>query len=252
MKKILLVLAIIGTIVGTVSAQSGDTLHVLAPSGLRLRSAASSSAPVVSTIPYGAAVFAPWMDGTAIEEEVDSIKGHWIKAEYQGKSGYIFDGYLSSLPAPTAKDTTLEAYAKAHFKKVGNAIEYAIDGEEDYYETTITYYARGRFLVSYQEEGFYESFTYAISFVNTPYPFGDKDMFLLMRVIFKKEITEGQNAIHAGHADYELTPEQKKDYYRYMPSGNGELTYPIFGSEENGEIIISNTSVPRISYSGGS
>lgn len=80
--------------------RKSDNLFVLSETGLVLRSAPDKNAPKVTLAPYGKQV-------TISEEnrgdkffEVNGIKGYWVKAVYDGKEGYVFDGFLSKHPVP--------------------------------------------------------------------------------------------------------------------------------------------------------
>ena len=76
-------------------------LNVVAPSGLKLRATPNLSGEVLYIIPSKSVVslveneqFPPK------EDEVNYIKGSWVYINYEGEEGYVFDGFLSSLPVP--------------------------------------------------------------------------------------------------------------------------------------------------------
>lgn len=94
----------------------GDTLFVWAKSGLILRASPDFKAEKISTLPYGTAVKThsyKYRDEDISEIEVAvvqpynfngknypgyKIPGLWVKVTAQGKTGYVFDGYLSKYP----------------------------------------------------------------------------------------------------------------------------------------------------------
>lgn len=96
--------------------QEGDTLYVWARSGLILRAAPDLKAEKIITLPFGTAVKTLWhkyRDEDISETEVTvvqpynfngktypgyKIPGLWVQVTVQGKTGYVFDGYLSRYP----------------------------------------------------------------------------------------------------------------------------------------------------------
>lgn len=67
-------------------------MRVIAESGLNMRSEASLSSRVVITVPYDSILqTCRSTDGKLV---VDKITGYWRKASYNGKVGYMFDGFL--------------------------------------------------------------------------------------------------------------------------------------------------------------
>lgn len=94
----------------------GDELNVLALKGLNLR-AAPNGQKVVQTIPYGGKVVIAEQPNQNYPFEADGIKGFWIKVQVGEKTtGYVFDGFLSFLPAPALDCGSFEAYAKKSLK----------------------------------------------------------------------------------------------------------------------------------------
>jgi hypothetical protein len=113
----------------------GDSLTVFINSGLKLREKPSAKSLAIATIPIGKKVFIKkqllreykHQDSLA---SIRLIKGYWVKVDYNGQAGYVFDGYLSSLPYPVIfkqefyrknNYSTESAYLFTHFKKVSNA-----------------------------------------------------------------------------------------------------------------------------------
>jgi len=78
----------------------GDNLYVLAISGLNLREKADINGKLAVKVPYGSELTVLKDTAKPVVFSFDNIDGHWVYADYKGKKGYIFDGYLSTLPAP--------------------------------------------------------------------------------------------------------------------------------------------------------
>ncbi|MCP4138171.1 MAG: SH3 domain-containing protein [bacterium] len=93
--------------------KKGQALYVYALTGLNLRKKPESSGKKIATIPYGKKVRVLTLTKKILT--AGNIKGYWIEVSYKGKKGYIFDGFLSSLPAPKLNDAaTVKKYAKKH------------------------------------------------------------------------------------------------------------------------------------------
>jgi len=75
-------------------------LSVSATSGLSMRMAPGLSAEKIMIIPHGAEVEVILRDENPLEETVEWTKGQWTYVEYDGRRGYVFDGFLTSLPIP--------------------------------------------------------------------------------------------------------------------------------------------------------
>jgi uncharacterized protein YgiM (DUF1202 family) len=78
----------------------GESLTVFIEAGLNLRDKPDINSKVIVRVPYGQKVTVLENTKKPVPFKFDNIDGHWVYAEYEGKKGYIFDGYLSTLPAP--------------------------------------------------------------------------------------------------------------------------------------------------------
>lgn len=74
-------------------------LTVVASSGLKLRTAPNLNSSVVKIIPFGDVV-SMVEDSINITDRIEWMEGTWIKINHSGDEGYVFDGFLSSLPLP--------------------------------------------------------------------------------------------------------------------------------------------------------
>ncbi len=75
-------------------------LTVVAGSGIKLRVQPSLQSHVIKVIPYGDHVEMRH-DSVQVEDRIEWLDGKWIKIEHEGDTGYVFDGFLSTLPTPT-------------------------------------------------------------------------------------------------------------------------------------------------------
>ncbi|HFA50421.1 MAG TPA: SH3 domain-containing protein [Bacteroidetes bacterium] len=98
----------ISTLVFFISSASGQTLNcdcthvairkVTARSGLSLRSAPSLDSTKLTIIPFGAKVQVGYGFDSELDR-VEGISGTWVIARYEGKEGYLFDGFLEKTSA---------------------------------------------------------------------------------------------------------------------------------------------------------
>lgn len=107
--------------------QKNNLFNVFAPSGLKIKSrpATRRSRPI-GIIPYGEEVEV--LDSTDRELLVDWIKDIWVEVKYKDMQGYVFRGYLSTLPAPAEREpdscradysSLLSTYVSTHFAPQG-------------------------------------------------------------------------------------------------------------------------------------
>jgi Bacterial SH3 domain len=109
-----------------------ETLHVWASSGLNMRSKPDAKAEKIATIPYGAKVVVLPNIGVKIPFELEEfkgfvVKGYWLLVKYENTEGFVFDGFLSRLPAPTvSKNDTLglEGYLNKCVGKIGDKFDF--------------------------------------------------------------------------------------------------------------------------------
>lgn len=69
-------------------------LFVAAKDGLLFRKEPNLKGTVISKIPYGTKLTVSSTEGGDMEE-IGAVYGRWKKAEFEGKSGYVFDAFLS-------------------------------------------------------------------------------------------------------------------------------------------------------------
>jgi hypothetical protein len=84
----------------------GDGLVVAANSGLRLRIHPNKTAPTIKVLEYNDPVIVQSMNDFD-EEYADRIQwfdGYWVKVKSGLVSGWVFDGFLTTLKLPTHED----------------------------------------------------------------------------------------------------------------------------------------------------
>ncbi|UPT67559.1 MAG: SH3 domain-containing protein [Sphingobacteriales bacterium JAD_PAG50586_3] len=94
----------------------GDELFVHAPSGLKLRSTPDGDAVV--TVPFGSKLKVLADKIMNPSKMVDGLQGCWAKVDFNGKTGFIFDGYLSFLPTPKESCKDLKEYCQTAFNQL--------------------------------------------------------------------------------------------------------------------------------------
>lgn len=92
--------SICATLVANNPYSSGETLNVVANSGLKLRVSPELSGEVISIIPFGEAVEVLENNEETNTQVLNYVSGQWLLVNYDGQTGYVFDGYLSSLAIP--------------------------------------------------------------------------------------------------------------------------------------------------------
>jgi hypothetical protein len=88
---------------------AGGQAYVHALSGLRLRDSASETGAVVATIPYGEKI--KILSNESRIDTLYGLQGSWSKVEWNQKSGYVFNGFLSRYPL-LKKDYDWDLYFK--------------------------------------------------------------------------------------------------------------------------------------------
>ena len=79
----------------------GTQLYVVANSGLTLRMEPHKNSESLGIVDYGSVVeVLTQPDSVENYERLNWVDGKWLFVEYDGVTGYMFDGYLSDLPMP--------------------------------------------------------------------------------------------------------------------------------------------------------
>ncbi|MCB0525554.1 MAG: SH3 domain-containing protein [Saprospiraceae bacterium] len=137
---------------------AGDTLTVWAEGGLTLRDAPSIKGNKVVIIPYGQSLKV--LDTNQLIYEKDSVKfiystsefkeyylkGRWAKVIYDGKTGYVFDAYLSHFSAPELQEggsrESLKDFMERVFGLLGSSSQFndEVGVREQYFGYGCSYY----------------------------------------------------------------------------------------------------------------
>lgn len=105
-------------------AQETQDLFVFAKTGIWLKSSPSLWGERLAIIPYGAELtiedeekYGVWTK--VMFQDTFPLVGKWLKVDYQGQTGYVFEAYLLDLPTPTSKILKLKDVDKfyAYFEK---------------------------------------------------------------------------------------------------------------------------------------
>ncbi|WP_439698651.1 SH3 domain-containing protein [Mucilaginibacter sp. AW1-7] len=108
---------------------TAKSLKVWLLAGVNLKSNPDDKSKTIATIPYGTIVKPLKSAGeakaltvdfnTAALKEPYQLNGKWIKTEFNGKKGFLFNGYLSAMPALEMDDhgfvETEDAYLKRNY-----------------------------------------------------------------------------------------------------------------------------------------
>jgi len=99
MKKIImLILAFTSLEFQAVASTFQEPQKVIALSGVKMRTAPSLSAKLVKIVGYGEEIHI--IDTVQGIQRIEWLEGHWVKGKVDGREGYVFNGFLSSLPIP--------------------------------------------------------------------------------------------------------------------------------------------------------
>jgi len=81
------------------NTQKGEFVYVLHPEGLDLHKSPVKSSEILRHLPYGSKLKLV-KSATTINLKIDRIEAGMAEVTYNGKIGYIFEGYISKFPAP--------------------------------------------------------------------------------------------------------------------------------------------------------
>jgi len=136
------------------------SLSVVAGSGLKMRTTPSLESQVIKVIPFGDTVYEV-LDSTmteTISDRIEWMEGEWIRIEHMGDQGYVFNGFLTSLPIPNFEfELTMEDLDLT--SPLESWINYRFDrmGEPSIYETKdeikmVTDFEEGHRKIEYESE----------------------------------------------------------------------------------------------------
>jgi hypothetical protein len=105
---------------------AGDVLNVFALSGVNLRDAPRGN--VIEKLLYGSSIRVLESKREGTDETIEGVGGNWVRVQFNSSEGYIFDGFLSSLPAPQMAVNEIQQYASKNFKSIKFVTLSYIDG----------------------------------------------------------------------------------------------------------------------------
>jgi len=97
---VMLILAFAGTSLYPAASEEPiqNNPKVIAFSGLKLRAEPNKSGKVLKVIPFAQSV--EILDTLDNVQSVEWLTGRWVKIKYEGRTGYVFDAFLTPLPIP--------------------------------------------------------------------------------------------------------------------------------------------------------
>ncbi len=227
MKKIFLLLSAciicagLSASAGAQSFKNDSQVYVLSISGVNLREDPSTTSKVLELVPYGTKLTV--METADKTQEVDNLKGGFVKVTYRGKTGYLFDGFLSSLQAPDLKKQgSLDSYAAKYL------------GRGKKKSATVTVYPDGAVHEIIQTEGYYG---HRLSVPGIRLSEG----FLLLRAIASSMNTgfTGKEAFPAKSAAYDEKYKGKKFQVEVRINKNGSAaSYEITKTHPDGHLFM--------------
>lgn len=217
-----------------------DTLNVFALSGLRLRDKPGGA--VIATAPYGSKITMQEQQPNDRRDTIENIPGHWAKAVWQGKEGYVFDGFLSRLPAPDAGLNTLEAYCDRFFRFREDPPVSDVEAED--HIDMLRYRSQNWHIVLERSESADNAEAYGyedIMTIKSGNGISPEEMYLLMRALFRDEIAKCLEKIKTKGSDsggfYKTADENYFRFVRGAKSGSYEFPGELYLFLEYGVCI---------------
>lgn len=191
----------------------GDELFVHAPSGLKLR--ATPDGDAIVTVPFGSKLKVIQDKITKPSKIVDGLNGSWAKVDFDGKTGFIFDGYLSFLPTPKTYHTSLLDYCRDTFTRVTDLLIASVDNCDDEQEEVpksvvqVFSYKGHNIVYTKYEDYFSQEETISITGIS------NEEAYLISVALFGDEIKKADKAYkETGYPDI-ISPEAYTKYVQY-------------------------------------
>jgi len=168
--------------------KSGDLLSVFAISGMNLRDAPKGT--VLQKMPYGTTVRALESKRSGSTERIEGIAGNWVRVSYNNMEGYVFDGFLSKLPAPADDIDGLADYTKRYFSPISNYIHLSyLDGFMGATASGTQLFWFGQDTLAFGNDYYYEGSLEYMSLTNISMEEG----YLLLRALYKESYEQAIN-----------------------------------------------------------
>lgn len=219
---------------GAFAQKPAGTYFVGANAGLNLRAATSTNSEKLDLAMYGEEVKILEAASDA-SMTVDGIKGGMAKVQSGGKTGYMFDGYLLPVPAPT-KGEEVEKYA-------GRLWEFGADIYHEEIRRDWGGYAQYQFNIYFKDISWSEAFIIARNLYSLPpalqYP-GDKGS--------GEQTSKNPNASAEAWTDemvakYAGNGRVESIIYSHRGEGGGTVISVVKSDEENYTIKISELDI---------
>lgn len=125
-----LIFILLGSATQCNKQETSFSTNVFVVEGIRLRRSPTMESPSLATIPYATTLIVK-SDPKDLKETIAGVPGHWRFTSYGSASGWVFDGFLSSLHPPRlGLCHSLEDYAQ-QVGMVGNRkefVQHAVSG----------------------------------------------------------------------------------------------------------------------------
>jgi hypothetical protein len=203
MIRVLLVALTCGSLFGqssfSKSYKPGDKLHVFTESGLTLRDRPDIKGNSIQILPFGTVVIVQSSPKASFTNS--GIAGMWVLVKTGQKVGYVFDGFLSRLPAtkPAGSQFYFEEYLSTSYEK---------ESQDDYVADSINYgetqmkFKNG---ISYSHVGFEGGGTETVTFPQSLT--SHKEVYLLAKFAYPSFFQEGR----CGYTESDWTCPNKND-----------------------------------------
>lgn len=157
-------------------------------------------------------VLATW-DSLIRSDTYEQIGGQWVKVSYKSQTGYVFDGYLSKMPAPSLQDSSLWEYLERVAVAVGRPVEKKSDcpnsgGGEGTYAVSIQQYQGSNFTAKSIHYGGWEWGHSTISFDYVAF----EEIFLICKVVFRNSYAKGDFIIRQDSPEHLVEVNNEGDF----------------------------------------
>jgi hypothetical protein len=145
---------------------TGDTLTVVALSGLKLRSSPSANAGTIRVMEYGDEVIVQktFTSDSSYSDVSGWLPGSWVYVSHHSVSGYVFDVYLSTLDLPSHEEelcydelnfsSPIQRYVTNHYAEITE--EQGREHNDDI-EQCVTHHAGGISVIRTTGDGWYKT-----------------------------------------------------------------------------------------------
>ncbi len=155
----------------TQNYRTGDVVHVSALSGLTLREAPGVESAKITLLSYGEKVVVQTPASKA-PVKINGFSGNWIQVEAAGKSGFVFDAYLTRLPlfsidsSNSKKSRAADVLDKYIREKIGiaDSIIYTNGLEEEGFQQWATFQLKGEHV--YARKSAWKHLEYGLQFAH--------------------------------------------------------------------------------------